>query len=50
MTDTGKSRLRVKWVISEHTTTDGRRFIYLSPEDGGTGDVEVVEEKYWKWK
>ena len=38
------NRSKVKWVISEHITTDGRRFLYLAEEDGGTGDVEVIEE------
>ena len=40
---TKEKTLEIKWLISEHSTTDGRRFIYLSSPDGGTGDVEVIE-------
>jgi len=33
----------VKWVISEHTTTDGKRLLYLAEDDGRTCDVDVIK-------
>jgi len=38
-----ESKLDIKFVIGEVSTTDGKRYLLLSCESGGTGDVEVLE-------
>mgnify|MGYP000297659151 CR=1 FL=1 len=39
-----KKKLKKMWLISVHSTTDGKKYYYWSTEDGGTADVEVTIE------
>jgi len=38
-----EKQLDIKFVIGEVSTTDGKCYLLLSCESGGTGDVEVLE-------